>query len=242
MQGTVWGWWDEFWNEFVPLSTKGEPYAVVVNGDLVDGKHHNSTTQISQNLNDQRKMAIQVLERVHNLCQGRLYIVRGTPVHSGESGCDEEAIAKAAGAATDSIGNASRNDLWIRSGGALCHFMHHIGTASRLSYETSAVMAEMGEEFQIASRYREVPPDVVVRSHRHANIEVSGPTSNYRYYAVVTPGWQLKTPFAWKVAGARMVPPQFGGIVVRQGSQHHFVESYVKMLKRGKVEQPMFRK
>ncbi len=32
----------------------------------------------------------------------------------------------------------------------------------------------------------------------------------------MTPGWQGKTPFAWKIPGARLATPQFGGIVIKE--------------------------
>jgi hypothetical protein len=38
-------WWREWWDVFVPVATKGEPFAVVVNGDTVDGVHHGSKTR-----------------------------------------------------------------------------------------------------------------------------------------------------------------------------------------------------
>jgi len=40
--------------------------------------------------------------------------------------------------------------------------------------------------------------------------------------AIVTPGWQGKTPFAWKIPGGRIATPQFGGICIRQGDEEHY--------------------
>ena len=57
VQRKLWAWWQEFWDDWVPRVTKGEPYAVVTNGDTLDGVHHGSTTQISHNLGDQANIA-----------------------------------------------------------------------------------------------------------------------------------------------------------------------------------------
>jgi len=234
LQAVVARYWREFWDDFVPYATKGEPFAVVINGDLIDGRHHRATTQISQNLADQRRLAEIAIDPIHEACKGRLFVVRGTPAHSGESGEDEESIAKAIDAMPDEFGRYSRNDLWIRCGDALCHFMHHIGTSSRMAYETSAVMAELSEEFTVAARFSNQPPDIVCRSHRHKNVEISVPTDRYRGFSFVTSGWQLKTPFAWKING-KIVPPEFGGSVIRQGKRHFYIEHYVKMVSRSKT-------
>src|SRR5579862_848807 len=49
-QCKVWKWWIEFWESWVPQVTHGEKFAVVVNGDILDGVNHRSTSQFSHNL------------------------------------------------------------------------------------------------------------------------------------------------------------------------------------------------
>ena len=51
LQKTLYAWWNIFWNEWVPEATKGEDFILVHNGDIIDGIHHKSTTQISHNIN-----------------------------------------------------------------------------------------------------------------------------------------------------------------------------------------------
>ena len=94
LQSVVWGWWEQFWGEWVPEVTHGEPFAVCVNGDAIDGSHHNGTTQWSHNLKDQVKAAATILKPVVELCEGRYYHIRGTEAHVGQSGCEEERLAE----------------------------------------------------------------------------------------------------------------------------------------------------
>ena len=54
-QRKMWAWWEEFWGDWVPAVTRGEPYDVLHNGDALDGNHHRSTTQISHNIEDQQR-------------------------------------------------------------------------------------------------------------------------------------------------------------------------------------------
>lgn len=219
LQRTVWGWWTEFWEKWVPEVTHGEKYAVVVNGDAIDGNHHNAVTQITHNITDQIRIASQVLAPVVDKCGGRFYMIRGTEVHVGLSGQDEERLAEMLGAVCDSDGRYARYELWIRVGKALAHVMHHIGTTGRTHYETSAVMAEMAEEYVQAGRWKMEPPDVTVRSHRHRCIEVKLPTSLGYGYSFTTAGWQLKTPFTYRIPGGRVTTPQIGGSLIRMGDK-----------------------
>jgi hypothetical protein len=219
LQLKVWSWWEEFWEQWVPEVTHGEKYSVVINGDAIDGVHHNSVTQISNNITDQLRIARSALEPIAKKCKGRFYVVRGTEAHVGQSGQDEEKLAEMLGAVQDKEGAFSRYEVWIRIGKALAHVMHHIGTTGRTHYETSAVMAELGEEYVQAGRWKMEPPDVVVRSHRHRCIEVKLPTYLGYGYSFTTAGWQLKTPFTYRIPGGRVTTPQIGGSLIRMGDK-----------------------
>jgi hypothetical protein len=241
-QKKTWALWREFW-EWVPEVTDGEPYDLAHNGDAIDGVHHNSTTQVSQNIEDQLTMAETTLRPVVERCRERggvYYHIRGTEAHVGKSAVYEEQLAKRLGAKPNAEGQFARYDLWKRVGGAdgpLVHLLHHVGTTSSSARETSAVNAELAAEFNEAAQWGRVPPDIIVRSHRHRYSAIELPTKRGRATAVVTPGWQGKTPFAWKIAGARLTEPQFGGLVIRFNDEGVFyVRSFVKTLDRSTEE------
>ena len=237
LQLKVWSWWEEFWNVFVPEATKGEPYAVVHNADAVDGVHHGSTTQFSHNLHDQGACAYTVLNPLIAKCDGRYYHVRGTEAHVGQSAVEEEILAERLGAIPDEIGQHSRWELWLNLRGHLVHFLHHIGTTSSSAHEASAVNAELSAEFVEAARWGDKPPSVIVRSHRHRAIEVRLPITDGFATATVTPAWQLKTPFAFKIAGSRLAPPQIGGLVIRVNHETNeiFTRTWVRHISRSPV-------
>ncbi len=234
-QKVVWNWWNEFW-EWVKIASHNEPFAVVVNGDVIDGVHHNSTTQISHNIIDQKRIAIKILKPIVKLCQGRFYMVRGTNVHVGESGCNEENIAEELKAIPDEDGRFARWELWIKVGKALVHLLHHIGTTGSAHYESTAVNKELIESYVEAGRNHLTPPDIVVRSHRHRAMKIDVPTSSGYGISMVTAGWQLRTPFAYKIPGARVSLPQIGGALIRQGDVDFYALNWVKNIGRSKVE------
>ena len=242
-QQWMWSKWEEFWADFVPHSTRGEPFAVVHNGDAIDGVHHNSTTQISHNIEDQTEIAYRVLKPVFDACEGRYYHIRGTEAHVGKSGVEEERLAKRLGAIPNEDGQFSRYELWKRVGPKLVHLLHHVGTTSSAGYDATAVHKELVETLAEAAAWGDECPDMLVRSHRHRYIATGIPGGRHHggetgaRSSVVTPGWQGKTPFAWKIAGARRSQPQFGGIVVRYSDDGEFFHRQkVWTLERSKSE------
>lgn len=241
-QKQMWQLWREFWDVWVPEVTKGEPYDVVHNGDAIDGVHHNSTTQISHNMEDQVRIAEAVLRPVVERCKakgGTYYHIRGTEAHVGQSGEHEERLARSLGAKPnqDEQPQYARFDLWKRVGQkCFVHCLHHIGTTGSAAYESSAPMSEYAAMLADAARWGREPADFVVRSHRHRSIAVDLNTAKGYAAVIVTPAWQGKTPFAWKVPGARVSEPQFGGIVIREGDQEFYYRRKVWSLDRSPEE------
>jgi len=219
--------WLECWDEWIPEVTLGESFGVINLGDSIDGVHHDSVTQISHNLNDQREHAIAVLKPF--VSRGTRYFhIRGTEAHVGNSAQEEEAVAKALGAVPDAAGRHARNELWFRIGdderGGLGHAMHHIGTTGSSHYESTAIMKELTEAFVEAGRWGDEPPRIVVRGHRHRHLQVRIPGGRGDCISMTTPAWQLKTPFSYRIAGGRMSQAQIGMCLVR----YHKGELYVR--------------
>jgi len=243
MQLKIWKCWRFFWDEWVPTVCRGEPFAVAFNGDAIDGIHHNSVTQISHNLVDQLNLAYIMLKPVVDACEGRFYFIRGTEAHVGQSGQNEEELARRLKAVKDDQGQYSRYELRIRIGKALVHLSHHIGIAGSLAYETSAIQKELEQLFVECARWGHEIPDVVVRSHRHRNAETRVRIKKHGRYgfatSCTTAAWQLKTPFAYRVAGARIASPQIGGTVVRFGDEDTYTRHCIWSVDQTKIEEPL---
>lgn len=238
IQRKLWDHWQEFWGEWVPTVTKGEPYVVVHNGDAIDGVHHGATTQWSNNLGDQSEAARKILAPVVALCDGRYYHIRGTEAHVGKSASEEERLARVLGAIPNEEGQYARYELWMRVAGKLCHFLHHIGSTSSAAHETSAVNAELSALYTDAGRWGRESPLIVVRSHRHRCSEIRLPAASGYATSFVTACWQLKTPFCWKIAGARVQTPQIGGSLIRAGDEEMHTRHKVWDLGRSKEVAP----
>lgn len=236
LQKKLWEYWRIFWDEFVPEATRGEPYVVVFNGDALDGVHHRSVSQWSHNLEDQRRAAEIILDPVADRAE-RYYHIRGTEAHVGSSAQDEETLARSLGAIPNDEGQFARFDLWIEVAGCLGHILHHVGTTGSQAYESTAVHKEIVEEFTEAGRWDQQPPDFVVRSHRHRYMFTAMSTARGPAYSIVTPAWQGKTPFVWKIPGGRLSQPQWGGVVIRRSPKEQLtVLPWVRSPSRSRVE------
>lgn len=222
IQEKIWKHWLYFWKVFVPEVTQNKDFIVVHNGDVIDGVHHRTTTQISHNLVDQENIAVEVMSIIKDnpKCK-KLFFLRGTEAHSGPSAESEERIAERLKAdKNEQTGNYTRYILWLRFGkNVLAQFAHHISTTNSAAYESTAVYKEQIELFTDSGRYKLEPPDIVVRSHRHRFLMTITAGKNENSISVVTPGWQAITPFAYRGSRGRTGLAQVGGIVIKEGSE-----------------------
>jgi hypothetical protein len=230
-QSYLWARWREFWTDWVPHVTKGEPYDLCINGDVVDGVHHGSTTQISHNLGDQAEIAMTLLRPIVKNAE-RYFHIRGTEAHVGPSGVEEERIARELGATPDANGNYARWDMLHEITGPdgkprYVHFTHHISPHSSGQSEVGALGRELNDMYNESGRWGKAPADVLVRGHRHRYSQIPMVGDRGLQICVVSPGWQGKTPFTYRLSGARMALPQFGGIVVRAGDEGLYVRAKV---------------
>lgn len=217
----LWEKWLQWNHEYVPLFTKGEPYILVINGDAMEGDHHGASHPITLNQADQVLIAEHALDPAVNAPNvAALLFVRGTEIHSGEAGRNEELLAKILGAEIDEeTGRHSRYELWVEMQKSLINFVHHIGATGSSSYESTGVYKELVEAYVAAGRWKRRAPDVVVRSHRHRGFEIRIPTGTGYGISLVTPGWQLKTPYTYRIPSARADTPQVGGFMIRCGDE-----------------------
>jgi hypothetical protein len=212
LQQYVWRCWTHFWDSWVKEATRGiaaKNISVVVNGDAIDGNHHQAVDLVP-NLEVQERAAVNILRPIVN--KYRTFMVRGTEAHGGKSDQNTESIARQLGCETDEQGCHSVYQLWLDVEGVVFQFAHHIGTTSSAAYETSAPMRELVAGMVEAAQWDQKLPDVFVRSHRHRYIPVSIPRSGDRdIQLIITPAWQLRTPHVERIDRMRL--PHIGGVV-----------------------------
>lgn len=200
----IWDRWVEFWQEVKRRKKRGAQVIVVVNGEFVDGDHHETTQLASASPEIQAAAAIEVMGPPMVLAD-ELYVTRGTEAHSGKGAASDMSIARELGAVIDpSTGTRAAYQWILNAGGVVFDFAHHISGAMRLWSKGNNIRTEV---LDMMTDGRD-PPDVVVRSHVHTFAETG---RNFRTYGVVTPAWQLKTEYANRIT--RRQSAEVGGLI-----------------------------
>jgi len=222
-----------FFDYSAQVSDGADRRVLIINGDIVDGNHHNTVALSTNNIEVQESDAIKLLEPIARTFD-LVYVVRGTEAHTQPGAQSDERIARALGAVRDDNGQYSRWQLWLDVDGVVFNIAHHISTTSSAAYESSAVMREMAAALLEAGQWGQKLPDVLIRSHRHRFIEVGVPSIHGRIQAAVTPGWQLKTPFVERIDRMRM--PHIGGIVCKVEDKRCQILEKIYPIRNGKAE------
>ncbi len=199
-QKWLWEGWQDATEKWLPNIAGKDDYCLILNGDLVDGIHHQSTQIVSADMTDQFDAATQCLEPIAKKAS-KVFLTEGTEVHARNL---EHGLAKKLGAIADPD---TRKPAWPRLSltvaGTRCIFQHHISTTSRAWLEASALSIHLANEQIEAARNRETLPKVLCCAHRH----IYGEFKNAAGLCVVTPPWQLLTRYAYRVVPSSRCKP-----------------------------------
>lgn len=216
VQRWLWRKWCDYWETIAALGKDyGLPVTVIINGDIVEGDHHETTQIISRNESTQFRLAIETLEPMLDVAK-EIFVVRGTESHTGPSSSMEEMIAADIGAEESPDGKASWWHLYIEFGGVTFDVQHHPESGSMRPWtagaEVNRIAAILTYEY---ARTGDRPPDIGLRAHKHG-FRDSGVTHPVRVFA--TPSWQFQTAFVNRIGDGGKLPT-FGGLwfVCRDG-------------------------
>lgn len=190
-------WLGDCWEDlqkWVKSKTEGKPYELLINGDLVEGIHHNSLQVMSPDRADQVSACEQLLRPMTSKAS-KLYIVKGTESHTRN---DEIHIGRVLGAVKDkTTGHHAFDRLDLEYGDHLVAASHHMSSAVRPYSEATAHCANLASEIQERARCGKRPPTIIIRAHRH----VHGMWADGLGMSLSTGAWQGLTRF-----GNRVVP------------------------------------
>lgn len=215
-QRWLWGNWENFWAQ-VKEARKGCDLYVVCNGDAVEGDHHRSTQILSGNLEAQSYVVQQMWKVARKAEPDKLFIVRGTEVHTGPAASHEEAMARELKAEQDRDTHTwSWWHLRMNIHGVKLDFQHHCnvsglpwtaaGAIARLAFRTFSAASSRAARTGKPIDY----PHLMFRSHVHCYHDSF---AAHPVRAIVTPPWQLKTAHAHKAVPDAV--PVTGGIIAR---------------------------
>jgi hypothetical protein len=192
----------------------GAELYIVANGDLVEGDHHRTVQILSGNLQAQAAVIDAAMKVPLSLSPSKLWVIRGTEAHVGQSASAEESIAK--GLRKDKrpivsdleTGTASTWHLRMELHGKLIDIAHHGRTGQREHTRGSAAVLHAHDILLSHVKNGDRPPDLCLRAHYH-KFNDSGDSCPTR---VVTSGaWQLATGHVRKVATDSLA--DIGGVI-----------------------------
>ncbi len=163
IQQWAWKCWKDS-EDFIWDVAGKSPYALVVNGDAIEGNHHRTTEIISPAIDDHFNCADVVLGPLAKRA-ARRFVVRGTECHVGnsESGLGNKMGAECAPGSK----RAAFDRLPLNVNGCRVVFRHHVATTARPYLESGAFSIALACEREEAVRNGEAPPQVVCCAHRH---------------------------------------------------------------------------
>jgi len=183
IQKVMWDWYAATIKKLQPIDT------LVANGDCIDGKSDRSGG--TELITADRKVQCEMASHAIKLAKAkRIYIIKGTPYHTGREEDWEEVLASLVDA------NHCGYHEWLDAEGVIFDFKHHISNSSVPHGKATALSRAKLWNALWAERELQPKAQVLVRSHRHA----FDYTGNATFFALVTPALQ-----AWTKYGSRIV-------------------------------------
>lgn len=206
-QKWLWECWLDCWKWSKKVLGKDEWYCVI-NGDCVEGLHHQTREVISADVADHISACVQILADVLKDSAG-VYITEGTNVHVQNTEHGIAGMLKSMG--VNVISPSSRKSAWpemdIQINGCRCAIDHHVSTSNKPATEASAYSQTLSTVQDRYTRAGWKAPKFLVRSHRH---QFGYFNDGYRSM-VILPPWQGATRFTRRVVPR--VVPQCGMVI-----------------------------
>lgn len=199
IQEWLWECWSRA-NKFLEDELGDDPFALVLNGDLIEGNHHGTKQIWSPEVGDHKLAAIEVLSPLAAKA-AVTFVVRGTECHVNNT---EVSIADAINAAFNpETKNRAFDRLTLDVNGVRHVFRHHIGSTIRRGLAGTQLSTNLAEEQLEAVNNGEEIPRVVCCAHRHKH----GIYQDDNGICVVSPPWQALTRFGHKVVSQARTKP-----------------------------------
>lgn len=215
LQEYLWQCWQHWQADWFDKHVGDDEFALIINGDAVEGVHHGTKEIVSPDPSDHRTIALHALAPLAERAS-KTFVVEGTDCHVGNS---EHKLGYDLGAErpTQHRFLGAWRTLRVKIHGCMCMFYHHIGTTKRAYLEASQLSIELGNGRQEAIRGGVEPHKVLGCAHRHK----FGMFQDSQCLSFVTPPWQGITRFGRKVVPAAFCEP---GVVMLDWSDKEFGE------------------
>lgn len=220
-QAALWQCWIQYWAAVEAERRDGDRLFVALNGDVVDGNHHQTAQIVTSNLPaTQHEIAMATLAPMLALKPDAIVLIRGTEAHVGGSAAYEERLARDLGAVPcESTGAFSHWHFQADSQGVLLDFAHHGRLGQRPWTKMTGPGTLAAQIVLAAAKHRSRCPAIAVRSHYH---QWADSADNFATRVIQIAGWQLSTAFVHRIAAGSL--PEVGGIIIACQDGHADVQ------------------
>jgi len=201
--------WDSFWD----LRLKSPmPRVLFRVGDIVEGRHHDSPLSWGTPL-DQLECAEGLYAPMMSAFQ-HWFSVNGTPVHVGEEGCADEALAVRLGF-SEIGGRRSVAQARVSIAGTLFDVAHEGPRAGKLVWAIGNSLRNFARNIVMLDILSgRTPPRVIVRAHGHRKCHEYLDVDGVKVDAFLIPSWKARDDFGHKVSNYLHIA-DVGGLVIR---------------------------
>lgn len=206
-QKWLWECWLDCWQWAGNVIGKDE-WAACINGDLIDGFHHNTREIVSVDTADHVDACLQVFTEVLSKASA-VYLTEGTNVHTqnSEHGIASTLKHRGLNVVTPPTKRSAWPELDLMIHGCHITIDHHVSTTARSYLESGAYSTTLGDIRNRRSRAGWPIPKLIVRAHRHQY----GMFSDGYGTMLITPPWQGATRFTRRVVPGSV--PQCGLVI-----------------------------
>ena len=215
-QKILWKQYDECL-DFVVEQRKRSRLIFIENGDVCEGIHHGTTQVLSSRIEEHEQIAVDILDYTFKKLKFKdddlAYMIAGTEEHGGSGSQSENRVAEDLDcfvAQYSENSNKPHRFTWdrllLKVNGILLDIAHHGGAVGRRAWTTENGMRNLVKSFYFQSLEDKTElPRYWIRSHNHQFVYSGIYSGNHgNIEGFVTPSFQLKTGYAYKIAGHRL--------------------------------------
>jgi len=207
-QRVLWKAWLDFCEKAHSVKN---PVYVILNGDIVEADGSKSLQHISRNKSTIHDMAMTALSPLTDRAE-KVFIVRGTEYHVGQSSPSEEMIAKDLVNIVpyDKRGAFSWWYLRTKIAGVRFDVAHHISMGFAPWTEKNASNKLAVQLMYEYAEWEEPYPHIALRGHMH---RLSDSGINFPIHALTMPCWCMKSAFTHRIGRGNDMP-KIGGLII----------------------------
>lgn len=213
-QRIIWRQWAECWETVRDLRQPGDRVIITTMGDLVDGKHHDTSELVTQRTEEQERIFIDCFEWAMDTIgfggDDLLQMIAGTPAHVREGFQSERRIAEDLDAKPKLYDRHKFDVHGVKFDVAHQRF----GVGRRTWTEGNSLKAILRSMLYMWLLQNDTPADYVIGAHLHFKDMDSYEGGKYKIRGAICPPFQLPTLFGKMVTNNSTRKPDIGMLIV----------------------------